>query len=144
MRSLYRRRHACRSRPSNPSRCCVVCVLASVEHVHRDLELKRVVRHCRNLVDLIADCHRVRDVRAEFHTVLPTSCVEHFTCPGFRHVGLDTIAFVFAGSHNGLIVSLTTLLFWYSSHSTDWLLRRCLRALLDGARLLGEWVHALA
>ena len=39
------------------------CVLASVEHVPRDLELKEVVRHCRNLVGLVAaDCHRVHDV----------------------------------------------------------------------------------
>ena len=41
----------------------VVCVLTPVEHVLRDLELKRVVRHCRNLVGFVAaDCHRVHDV----------------------------------------------------------------------------------
>ena len=40
----------------------VVCVPVSVEHVPRDLELKRVVRRCRNLVDVVAGCHRVHDV----------------------------------------------------------------------------------
>ena len=31
--------------------------------------------HCRNLVDIVADCHRVHDL---------TSSVECFSCPGFR------------------------------------------------------------
>ena len=40
----------------------VVCVFASVEHVHLDLELKRVVQHYLNLVGLVAGCQRVHDV----------------------------------------------------------------------------------
>ena len=73
-------------------------------HVPWDLELKRVVRRCRNLVDVIGvtGCHRahgVHDARAEFHTLQPTRSVERFSCPGFRHVGLDTVAFSVAGSH---------------------------------------------
>ena len=40
----------------------VVCFLGSAEHVPRDLELKRVVQHCRNLVGLVAGCHRVNGV----------------------------------------------------------------------------------
>ena len=51
-------------------------ILASVEHVQWDLELKRVVQHCRG------------HVRAEFQTLLPPSSGEHFSCPGFRLVGL--------------------------------------------------------
>ena len=57
----------------------VVSAPASAEHVLPDLELKRVVQRCRNLVDVVADCRRVQDVRAEFHTLLPTSSVERFS-----------------------------------------------------------------
>ena len=42
--------------------------------------------------------------------------------------------FVIASFHNGLIISLMTLLFWCSSHFADWLLQL----------LLDEWVHAPA
>ena len=60
----------------------VVLNSVSVELVHRDLELKRAVQHCRCLVDFIgdgftstlvevdvADSHRVHDVRVEPHTL---------------------------------------------------------------------------
>ena len=97
----------------------VECVLAPVEHVPRDLELKRAFQHCRDLFDLVAGCHRVHDVRAEFLPLLPMSSVELFSCPGFRHVGLDTFALAIDGSQNGLIVSLTILLFLRSSHFAD-------------------------
>ena len=40
----------------------VAGVSVLVEHVHLDLELKRVVQHCRNLVGLVAGCHRVHNV----------------------------------------------------------------------------------
>ena len=113
----------------------VVCSLASVEHGPRDLELKRVVQHCRGLVDVVADSNRARGVRAEFHT-LPTSSGERFSCPDFWHVGLDTVAFSIAGSHNGLIILLT-------SHCAGWL-GHCLRALPEDTLLLGEWIRALA
>ena len=56
-----------------------------------------------------------------FHSLLLTSSVGRFSCPDFRHVGLDTVAFSIAGSHNG---------FWCSSHSADWLLQHSMRAWL--------------
>ena len=118
------------------------CVLASVEHVPRDLELKRVVQHCRGLVDVVANCHRGRGVGAELHTLLPTSSGERFSSPGFRHVGLDAVALAIAGSHNGLII-LLTLFFWCLSHCAGWL-RHCLQALPEDTLFLGKWVHALA
>ena len=45
--------------------------------------LKRVVRLCRGLVDLVAGCHRFHDLRAEFRTLLLTSSVGRFSCPSF-------------------------------------------------------------
>ena len=89
------------------------CALASVEHVHQELELMRVVQHCRGLVDVVADCRLGRGVRAELHTLLPTSSGGRFSSPGFGHVGLDTVELAIAGSHKG---------FWCSSHCADWLL----------------------
>ena len=61
--------------------------MLSVERVHQDLELKRVVQRCRNLVGLVAGSHLVHDVRAEFQSLLSTSSVERFSWPGFRHIG---------------------------------------------------------
>ena len=39
------------------------------------------------------------------HTLLLTSSGECSSCTGFRHVGLDMVAFTIAGPHNGLIIS---------------------------------------
>ena len=73
------------------------CVLDSVDTVPQDLELKRVVQHGHSLVDVAADCRGGRGVRAELHTLLSTSSGEHFSSPGLRHVGLDTVTLI-AGS----------------------------------------------
>ena len=46
----------------------------------------------------------------ESQTLLLTSSGEHSSCTDLGYVGLDTVAFAIANTHNGLIVSLMTLL----------------------------------
>ena len=72
------------------------CVLASAEHVPRDLELNRkVVQHCRDLVDFdggefasmfvevdVSGCHGAHDVRAESYTLLLPRLGELSSCFG--------------------------------------------------------------
>ena len=46
------------------------------------------------LLTLVTDCHRVHDVGAAFHALLPTSSGERSSCPGFRNVVDDSALLV--------------------------------------------------